>query len=108
VLTEHGYAYEVLVVDDGSTDNTAVNATTAGATVISHPYNIGNGAAVKTGIRHASGDILVMLDSDGQHPPKTSPACWPTLAATTWWSAHAVKNQTVTGTGIGRIWRTTG
>jgi glycosyltransferase involved in cell wall biosynthesis len=73
VLLAQGVTYEVLVVDDGSTDNTAVNATTAGATVISHPYNIGNGAAVKTGIRHAQGDIIVMLDSDGQHPPEDIP-----------------------------------
>ena len=54
--------HEILVINDGSTDQTAANATAAGAIVVSHPYNIGNGAAVKTGIRHAKGDILVMLD----------------------------------------------
>jgi glycosyltransferase involved in cell wall biosynthesis len=41
--------------------------------VISHPYNIGNGAAVKTGIRNAKGEILVMLDGDGQHSPEDIP-----------------------------------
>ncbi|MBP7233388.1 MAG: glycosyltransferase family 2 protein [Syntrophaceae bacterium] len=62
--------YEILLIDDGSTDETALRAQTAGARVISHPYNIGNGAAVKTGIRQAKGDILVMMDGDGQHNPE--------------------------------------
>lgn len=60
---------EVLVIDDGSSDSTATAARKAGATVISHPYNIGNGAAVKTGIRAARGLVLVFLDGDGQHDP---------------------------------------
>lgn len=58
---------EVLVVDDGSRDDTAVVAETAGARVIRHPYNKGNGASVKTGIRHASGEYIVIIDADGQH-----------------------------------------
>ena len=62
--------YEILVIDDGSSDETALRAQSAGAGVISHPYNIGNGAAVKTGIRQAKGDILVMMDGDGQHNPE--------------------------------------
>ncbi|MFC1855676.1 glycosyltransferase family 2 protein, partial [Thermodesulfobacteriota bacterium] len=62
--------YEVFVINDGSTDDTKNAAEGAGATVISHPYNIGNGAAVKTGLRAASGDILIMLDGDGQHNPE--------------------------------------
>jgi glycosyltransferase involved in cell wall biosynthesis len=60
---------EVLVVDDGSTDATAARAAAAGARVIRHPYNKGNGAAVKTGIREARGDTVLLLDADGQHDP---------------------------------------
>jgi glycosyltransferase involved in cell wall biosynthesis len=60
---------EVIVVDDGSTDDTAKVAHEAGAQVYRHPYNIGNGAAIKSGIRAASGDILVFMDGDGQHDP---------------------------------------
>jgi glycosyltransferase involved in cell wall biosynthesis len=62
--------FEIIVVDDGSTDNTADAAQSAGARVYSHPYNIGNGAAVKSGIRVADGDILVFMDGDGQHDPE--------------------------------------
>lgn len=65
--------YEILVIDDGSQDQTAARAREAGARVISHPYNIGMGAALKTGIRNAWGQILVMLDGDGQHAPEDIP-----------------------------------
>ena len=58
---------EVLVVDDGSADETSIVAATAGARVIKHPYNKGNGAAVKTGIRHAAGEYILIIDADGQH-----------------------------------------
>ena len=61
--------HEILVVDDGSRDDTGTRATAAGARVIRHPYNKGNGAAVKTGIRHASGAFILILDGDGQHQP---------------------------------------
>lgn len=61
--------FEVLVVDDGSTDSTAAVARAAGAAVISHPYSKGNGAAIKTGARRASGEVLVFMDADGQHDP---------------------------------------
>jgi glycosyltransferase involved in cell wall biosynthesis len=62
--------FEILVVSDGSADDTAALAKRAGATVFSHPYNMGNGAAIKTGIRSASGDILVFMDADLQHNPQ--------------------------------------
>jgi len=64
---------EILVVDDCSEDNTKELAEKAGASVISHPYNIGNGAAVKTGIRRASGDMIILMDGDGQHDPEDIP-----------------------------------
>lgn len=60
---------EVLVVDDGSSDATAARAEAAGARVVRHPYNKGNGAAVKTGIREAKGGVVLLLDADGQHDP---------------------------------------
>jgi glycosyltransferase involved in cell wall biosynthesis len=62
--------FEIVVIDDGSGDDTAAVAADAGARVYSHPYNIGNGAAVKSGIRAATGDILVFMDADGQHDPE--------------------------------------
>lgn len=61
---------EIVVVDDGSADETAAVAEAAGATVYRHSYNVGNGAAIKTGIRVANGDILVFMDADGQHDPE--------------------------------------
>jgi glycosyltransferase involved in cell wall biosynthesis len=62
--------YEILVIDDGSADTTADTAKNAGARVHTHPHNIGNGAAVKTGIRIAQGQYLVFMDGDGQHDPE--------------------------------------
>lgn len=64
---------EIIVVDDGSTDRTAPLAERAGAKVVRHPYNIGNGAAVKSGIREAKGDVIVTMDGDGQHDPADIP-----------------------------------
>ncbi len=61
--------FEIIVIDDGSTDDTGAVAKNSGAAVYSHPYNIGNGAAVKSGIRIASGKILVFMDGDSQHNP---------------------------------------
>src|SRR4051812_20959581 len=60
---------EVLVVDDGSSDDTGPQAAAAGARVIRHPYNKGNGAAVKSGIRQAIGAFVLIADADGQHRP---------------------------------------
>ena len=61
---------EIIVVDDASTDQTCRAASAAGARVVRHPYNKGNGAAVKTGIRHARGEWVVIMDADGQHRPE--------------------------------------
>jgi glycosyltransferase involved in cell wall biosynthesis len=64
---------EVIVVDDASRDDTAQQAEAAGAQVIRRPYNIGNGAGVKTGIRAATGDVILIIDGDGQHNPADIP-----------------------------------
>lgn len=64
---------EVIVVNDGSTDNTLGIAQAAGAKVISHPYSKGNGAAIKSGARAATGDVIVFMDADGQHDPADIP-----------------------------------
>lgn len=58
---------EIIVVNDGSTDNTEEVAKESGAIVVTHQYGMGNGAAVKSGARAASGDVLVFMDGDGQH-----------------------------------------
>lgn len=64
---------ELIVVDDGSTDGTAALAQAAGARVVHHPVSLGNGAAVKSGARAATGEVLVFLDADGQHDPDDIP-----------------------------------
>ncbi|MCA8953054.1 MAG: glycosyltransferase family 2 protein [Planctomycetes bacterium] len=61
---------EVLVIDDGSTDDTPRIATATGARAITHAHSLGNGAAVKRGIREARGEWILLLDGDGQHPPQ--------------------------------------
>jgi len=64
---------EVLVVDDASTDRTAERAEAAGARVVRHPYNKGNGASVKTGVREARAEVVLFMDGDGQHDPADMP-----------------------------------
>jgi len=61
---------EIIVVDDASTDNTGQICHEHDVKVIRHPYNMGNGAAIKTGVRNGTGDIFVFMDSDGQHSPE--------------------------------------
>ena len=67
-LKTQGFA-EIVVIDDGSTDETASRAERAGARVVRHPYNMGNGAAVKTGIREVSAKVVLLIDADTQHDP---------------------------------------
>src|SRR5262252_8094813 len=67
-------AVEIVVVDDGSTDGTGELARAAGARVVRHEESLGNGAAVKRGIRESRGEWILLLDADGQHPPAAIPA----------------------------------
>ena len=69
-LRAHASWHEIIVVDDGSRDATGERAHAAGARVVRHPYNKGNGAAVKTGIRNATGEFVLIVDADGQHQPE--------------------------------------
>lgn len=61
---------EILVIDDGSTDDTIGICAAASVRVVSHRYSMGNGAAIKTGARLASGEVLIFMDADGQHRPE--------------------------------------
>jgi glycosyltransferase involved in cell wall biosynthesis len=72
-LKDQGRQWEVIVVDDGSADGSVQELREKEIKLVTHPYNIGNGAAIKTGIRHASGEIIVTLDGDGQHDPADLP-----------------------------------
>lgn len=80
VLAATNKDYEVLVVDDGSSDNTfSIASGISGVRVVRHPYNKGNGAAVKTGIMNANGENLVVIDADGQHDPRYIPEAFKLL-----------------------------
>lgn len=72
-IQELQLAHEIIVVNDGSTDQTQQVAESAGAKVLTHPYSKGNGAAIKTGARTATGDIIIFMDADGQHDPQDIP-----------------------------------
>lgn len=72
-IRDGGIDAEIVVVDDGSDDGTAEIASRHGARLVSHPYSLGNGAAIKSGARVASGAILVFIDADGQHDPADIP-----------------------------------
>lgn len=64
---------EILVINDGSTDSTADTCLKHGVRVVTHPYSMGNGAAIKSGARAAKGDVIVFMDADGQHNPADIP-----------------------------------
>lgn len=72
-IRQHYPDAEVIVVNDGSTDSTAAVAEAVGAQVVHHPYSRGNGAAIKSGARAATGEVLVFMDADGQHSPADIP-----------------------------------
>jgi len=74
-------AAEIIVVNDGSDDNTAQVCSQFGVIEVHHPYSKGNGAAIKSGARRASGDIVVFMDGDGQHNPEDIPRLLEKLAS---------------------------
>ena len=69
----NGYPYEIIVVNDGSVDDTEERAIIHGVKVVSHPVCLGKGAAMKTGVKHSFGDIIVFIDADGVHDPRSIP-----------------------------------
>ena len=68
-----GNGCRITIVDDASEDRTLEIARASGAQVIRHPYRMGNGAAIKTGLRQAQAELLVLMDGDGQHLPQDIP-----------------------------------
>ena len=72
-LAEQNLDCEILVVDDGSHDDTMAICASAGIRLVRHQYPMGNGAAIKTGARAAKGEVIVFMDADGQHQPEDIP-----------------------------------
>ncbi len=72
-LDQTEYTYEIIVVDDGSTDGTAASLIGQDVAILTHPENKGYGASLKTGIRSAKGDVIVITDADGTYPPEMIP-----------------------------------
>jgi glycosyltransferase involved in cell wall biosynthesis len=72
-MRDTGFDYEILVIDDGSQDETASVAETGGFRVLKHPQNRGYGAALKTGIRHAAHGLIAITDADGTYPNEQLP-----------------------------------
>jgi glycosyltransferase involved in cell wall biosynthesis len=77
-LRKAGYEYEIIVVDDGSRDKTRDKALQCVALdnhvkVVSHPRNMGKGAAIKTGLQHSTGELVAFIDSDLEIPPELLP-----------------------------------
>jgi glycosyltransferase involved in cell wall biosynthesis len=70
LLKNYHHKAEIIVVDDGSNDQTAMISEKYGAVIVKHNYSKGNGASIKSGARAATGDILIFMDSDGQHKPE--------------------------------------
>ncbi len=73
VLTQLGHTFEIIVVDDASTDSTSIQAANTSAKVISHKYNKGYGRSIKDGIREAWHEYVLIIDADGQHSPHDIP-----------------------------------
>ena len=72
-LTAASIEHEIIVIDDGSTDETAREAAAAGATLLRHPVNRGYGRALKSGLRHAGGQLIAIIDADGSYPTQELP-----------------------------------